>query len=850
MRHQALTPTLRQSLAAGVAGAALLAAGQVAALPVAGSLPATVSVGGSQPIIQSGSTNVVVDVNAPRTIIDWTSFNLSPGEQAQFRFDQRNWIVLNRVTGGPININGSVTGYQAANLSSALPAVTSGNVWFYSPQGVVFGGSANVDVGGMLATSAAVNQAQFLDSANLNIPFTGSGSGGSVTVAGGAQFAGKGYLAFVAPIVSTAAGATVNSGDYGTAAYGAVDSYEIRFRPAFNNDLTFFTFIVPNGAAGTPHDSPLNIAGATTGANVYLMAISRATLTTVLINAPGLLVGQSSFNEYGQVTITTGRNITEGQIDATNSTPVAGARSGLVQLGEINAAGNVNIAVTGRFGTSDLTANRIRAGQGLLIAARDITIGSGGVVSGNSNVNFGSTILDSLGVVTIPTWTARTDITIQTGALQAGGPADILPVLRLGSVTAGGRFSSVAETLNVSSLTAASIQSSTAGNTTAGSLNGSTEVLVAATTTLNVGAVQTGGLTRLTAQDFTFTGQVNADTAVLRILTPGQAVIGGTGADRRISNATLQRFTVRTSLTVQGGIEGQFPVANDLIVDDLAIDATKIPQLILLAKTTNNVLIRGALTPSADTVVLKIGDATADSVWKPKQILVTGALGSAKGDALLGFTEVKGFRRIEMVATSDVLIGSQRFLDIVQPVPADQIDISKSLPLGVAAVDDEIGRLFLVSGSLSAVASDRIVQQNTGALGQQAGFFLTGVGVAASDPLLILGGAKIADMFGALQVADGVVTSGSLASSSTRIARAQGDTSLGAIRINGCQLAVGCATFSPANQFRIQQFRPAAPRAAVDPPVLTPPPPVDDDEREAESVITGTGNEEIWRRDR
>ena len=27
----------------------------------------------------------------------------------------------------------------------------------------------------------------------------------------------------------------------------------------------------------------------------------------------------------------------------------------------------------------------------------------------------------------------------------------------------------------------------------------------------------------------------------------------------------------------------------------------------------------------------------------------------------------------------------------------------------------------------------------------------------------------------------------------------------------------------------------------------TPPPPVDDDERQAEAVITGTGNEEIWR---
>ena len=101
-----------------------------------------------------------------------------------------------------------------------------------------------------------------------------------------------------------------------------------------------------------------------------------------------------------------------------------------------------------------------------------------------------------------------------------------------------------------------------------------------------------------------------------------------------------------------------------------------------------------------------------------------------------------------------------------------------------------------------------------------------------------------------MQIGDGIVTSGSQATFSSRIARLDGDTGLGAIRINGCAVGLGCSLSTPASQFRIQQFRPAAPRAAVDPPVLTPPPPVDDDERESESVITGTGNEEIWRRDR
>jgi len=844
------TPTFRRRLlAAGAAVSALAAAAPALALPVLGSIPPTVA-GGTAPIIQSTSTDVRVDLNAPRTIIDWSSFNLNAGERAEFRFDQRNWIVLNRVTGSAININGQVASYQAANNSSPLPATTSGGVWFYSPQGVAFGSSANVDVGGLLATSAAVNESQFLNTGNLQIGFTGSGSGGSVTVAGGAQLSGLGYVALVAPQVTTAAGSSVTAGDVGTAAYAGVDSYEITFLPA-QQDLTFFTFLVPgNAAAGSLATTPLNIAGTTTAANIYLMAISRQSVTSLLINAPGLLTGRSSINNYGQVTITTGRNITLGQVNDT-STPVVGARAGTVQLGEINASGNVNIFVTGRFGTSDVTANRIRAGQGLSIAARNITVGSGGVVVGDSNVNAGGMAIDSLGTVTIPSLTVRANMSVGAGQFQAGGPADVLPVLQFGTVTLGGQFNSVAETLNVNSMTAGSISSSTAGATTAGTLTTSGDLLVASSTNLTLGTATSGALTRLTFQNLTLTGGINSDSATLRIISPVDSYLGGSGTETgRVSNATFQRIRVRSFLNVYAGIEGQFPVASDLTVNDLDIDPTRIPELRLYAKTDHDVDFDGLVRPTAAGVVLKVGDAVADSVWKPNRISIGGGLGSASGDAVAGFTDVRAFTRVELLAGKDIAAGSARFFDLIRDVPAAQIDLSKGLPVGVAAEGDEIGKLFLVSGSASIVAGDRILFQNTGAPGQQAGFFLTGQGVNATDPLLVLGGAQVADVFGALQIADGVVTSGSLASASTRIARAEGDTSAGAIRINGCQLLIGCATFTPANQFRIQQFRPAAPRAAIDPPVLTPPPPVSEDERETEAVITGTGNEEIWRRDR
>ncbi|MBS0334749.1 MAG: filamentous hemagglutinin N-terminal domain-containing protein, partial [Proteobacteria bacterium] len=241
------------TLMAGAA-AAVLAATAANALPILGSAPPQAA-GGGAPTFTNGSASLTVGVNAPRTIIDWQSFDIGSGENVNFNFGQKSWIALNRVAGSGITVNGA--------LNALVGSQTGGNVWLYSAQGVAFGPNANVNVGGLLATSAAPNVADFLSPTNLDVHFTGSGGGGPVTIAGGARLNGTGYLAFVAPQVSSGSGASVVAGDTGTVAYGAVDSYEIQFIPS-QQDLTFFTFIVPSASAGTAVGvNALNLAGAT-----------------------------------------------------------------------------------------------------------------------------------------------------------------------------------------------------------------------------------------------------------------------------------------------------------------------------------------------------------------------------------------------------------------------------------------------------------------------------------------------------------------------------------------------------------------------------------------------------------
>lgn len=930
----------RRPLLAGVAAFALLHGGSAMALPVLGAAPPQVSAGGGQPVIATGAGAVRVDLNAPRTIIDWASFNLTAAERADFVFDQRSWIVVNRVTGSAINIDGRVFAGQAANLNAALPATPGGNVWFYSPQGVIFGANARVDVGGLMATSAAPNTAQFLTPGNNNITFTGTGAGGSVTVAGGAQFNATAHIAFAAPRVATSAGSAVTVSDYGSALYLGADTFELQFFPTFNDDLSLFTFIVPNRGAGTANPQALSIAGQTTSGTIYLAAYSRGAVASELINAPGLLTARSSFAEYGQVTITTGRNVILGQPGPGDNPPVANQVTGLTvghaRIGEVNADGNVNIILTGvsydAGPQGDLTATRVRAGQGLVIGGSTVNI-PGGVSSGDAGVNARSAHIVAGRELTIPTITAAGDLffgsrfnsstfdratsggnltirnaqtvsgnllssvgslTINSGgavnvANLSGGAVNIsiggaVNVTNLtgstsltvgstgaqtyGSVTGGTVSLSTAGAINATTLTGSTVSAASVGALRVVSASATTSFAAGSNTSVDLGSVTapsfaaTSLVVRLGAVDVSGNALVRTPQMDLAAsFTAANLSIEGSGGVFRLggdgplglTNAELQRIRVTGALNLYAGqtvatAGNPNPLYADFEVLDVTVDTTRIPRLNLFAHGGRQVSVTGLVDVIGEGGVLQIGDPGNDA-WRPDRIVITGALGRASGDPLAGYTDVHGFRSVALHAADDILIGSSRFIDLVRDAPPESIDLARGLPLGVAAQGDEQGRLFLVAGRATLAAGDRILQQNTGVLGQEAGVYLSGAGVDEGDPLLTLGGGASADLFGALGGETGVV-SGRMASFSQRITvDTDGAPRSGVLRLNGCPLGVGCAVSTPADHFRLDRFRPAAPAAAIDPPVLVPVlPGVDDDERETDPVITGAGNEEIWRK--
>lgn len=105
-------------------------------------------------VVKSGDATIspVVDntmnINqtTDRVAIDWTSFDIAHGETVNFNQPGADSIALNRINGN-----------DATQIYGTLNA--NGQVFLINPHGVLFGKGASVDVGGLYASTANVNDA-------------------------------------------------------------------------------------------------------------------------------------------------------------------------------------------------------------------------------------------------------------------------------------------------------------------------------------------------------------------------------------------------------------------------------------------------------------------------------------------------------------------------------------------------------------------------------------------------------------------------------------------------------------------------------------------------------------------
>ncbi|MBS0551432.1 MAG: filamentous hemagglutinin N-terminal domain-containing protein, partial [Proteobacteria bacterium] len=136
-------------------------------------------VAGQVAVDRPAADRMLIRQGTNAAIVNWNGFSIGIGEAVRIQQPAASSVMLNRVVG---NDRSDIFGSLSAN----------GRVFLVNPNGVLFAPSATVDVGSLVASTLAIDNADFLAGRYLF-----SGAGGSVVNAGRINAADRGTVALL-----------------------------------------------------------------------------------------------------------------------------------------------------------------------------------------------------------------------------------------------------------------------------------------------------------------------------------------------------------------------------------------------------------------------------------------------------------------------------------------------------------------------------------------------------------------------------------------------------------------------------------------------------------------------------
>jgi filamentous hemagglutinin family protein len=422
-RRPRLSALLRRLLAAlALASGSWLSLAQ-AQVPQAAPLPTLalpsggqIVVGGGQ--ISSSAGQMLIQQTTQRLGIDWQSFNIGSGARVEFRQPGADAVALNRVLGN-----------DASRIFGQLSS--NGQVFLVNPNGVLFAPGAQVDVGGLVASTLDLSQPDF---AAGQYRFAGASSG-AVANQGRIGASAGGYVALFGRHVENAGEVTVPGGQV-LLASGRAATVSISAGGLLSAVVT------PNDEPGTVNNRGLLAAD---GGNVTLNAHSAQSIAASLVNNSGIVRANSIVERGGEIWITGDNVASGGTLSATGSGSANGGRILLVadlKQGQAAVSGTLDASAAGSGdgGFIETSGAKVRvapeatlttaSAQGRtgtwLIDPNDYNIGgpnsdeSGAALGGrlaNNNVTIVSTqgaggTAGDINVFDAVTWSASTTLTL------------------------------------------------------------------------------------------------------------------------------------------------------------------------------------------------------------------------------------------------------------------------------------------------------------------------------------------------------------------------------------------------------------------------------------------------------
>ncbi|NMM26791.1 MAG: filamentous hemagglutinin N-terminal domain-containing protein, partial [Glaciimonas sp.] len=355
-----------------IAGALALAGSAWLAPVFAGPTGGQVSAGAGT-IAQAGSTTTI-NQSSQNLAINWQGFNVAPNEAVRFNQPNAASIALNRVIGqSPSQIMGSLR--------------ANGQVFVLNPNGVLFGASAQVNVGGLVASTLGLSDTAFMAG---NYSFTGTSTAGSVVNQGSLTATQGGYIALLAPEVRNE-GVIVAS--RGTALLAAGDKVTLNL-----NNGSLLGYSIDQGALNALADNKQLIQA--DGGQVFMSAKAADALSSAVVNNTGIIQARTIQNVGGVIKLMgdmeTGTVNVGGTLDASAPT---GGNGGFIET----SAAHVKVADGARIST--------QAENGLsgtwLVDPTDFTISAGTSVQTTSGMG-ASTLATALGTGNVSIATSAT----------------------------------------------------------------------------------------------------------------------------------------------------------------------------------------------------------------------------------------------------------------------------------------------------------------------------------------------------------------------------------------------------------------------------------------------------------
>ncbi len=342
--------------------ASVLAPGLAAANPAGGQV-----VAGQATINTPNAGTLVINQSSHSAAINWQQFSVGSNEYVVFNQPSASATVLNRVVGGmPSEILGNIT--------------ANGRVFLVNPNGIAFGKGAQVDVGGLVASTMDIGNDDFLKGRYV---FAGNG-GGKVSNAGVITARDGGFVVLAGEQVSNSGLIQARLGDVALGA-GSAMTLDIGGDGLVN-------FVVDRAAVSEAAGVE-NLGEITANGGVVVMAANVArSLIGHAVNNSGRVSAQSIEEHDGAIYLTaTGGDIVQtGTLDASGSVEADGGTIRVIGDRDILLGDDARILARGADGGEVrlIAGHKLDTAAGSQIDVRTHAGGSGGFVELSGHQSF------------------------------------------------------------------------------------------------------------------------------------------------------------------------------------------------------------------------------------------------------------------------------------------------------------------------------------------------------------------------------------------------------------------------------------------------------------------------------